>query len=256
MLDFTYKPKRITHLQHRIASGDIMSSVKGKGHCSTCSIRHLSIFAELPVERLAQIQQFQPSVIHYQAGEIIYHQGAVAQNAYTLRKGMVKLSKSLPNGRTQIIRVLGTGELFGFDGFADEHYSHSATPLCTIEVCRLPFADLAHLKKQYAEIDAAMTQRWLQYLRAAENQMLALGVMKAPERLASFLVNWYDSGHLTPEGVALPLARGEIGELLGLTIETVSRFISEWKRQGFISETKGYLRLLDRTALLKAACSD
>ena len=233
-----------------------MSSVKGKGHCPSCPIRHLSIFGELPAERLVQIQQFQPAVLQFQAGETIYHQGAVAQSAYTLRKGMVKLSKSLPNGRTQIIRVIGAGELFGFDGFADAAYSHSATPLCIIEVCRLPFADLAALKKQYSEIDTAMTQRWLQYLRQAENQMLALGVMKAPERLASFLVNWYDSGTATDAGVALPLARGEMGELLGLTIETVSRFISEWTRQGYISETKGHLLLLNRTALLKAACSD
>ncbi|HPY40500.1 MAG TPA: Crp/Fnr family transcriptional regulator [Thiolinea sp.] len=233
-----------------------MPSVKGKGHCLSCPIRHLSIFGELPTERLGQIQPFQPAVLQFQAGETIYHQGAMSQSAYTLRKGMVKLSKSLANGRTQIIRVIGAGELFGFDGFADEAYSHSATPLCTIEVCRLPFADLANLKRQYAEIDTAMTQRWLRYLRQAENQMLALGVMKAPERLASFLVNWYDSGTATEQGVALPLARGEIGELLGLTIETVSRFISEWKRQGLISETKGYLKLLDRQVLLKAACSD
>lgn len=233
-----------------------MSSVKGKGHCPTCPIRHLSIFAALPAERLGQIQPFQPAVIQYQAGETIYHQGSGAQSAYTLRQGMVKLTKSLANGRTQIIRILGAGELFGFDGFADETYSHSATPLSIIEVCRLPFADLAALKKQYSEIDTAMTQRWLQYLREAENQMLALGLMKAPERLASFLVNWYESGTVTHEGVYLPLSRGEIGELLGLTIETVSRFISEWKRQGYISETKGYLVLLNRPALLKAACSN
>lgn len=233
-----------------------MSHIKSKGHCLTCPIRHLSIFGELPLERLEQIQHFQPTVMEYQIGETVYHQGAPAQTAYTLRKGMVKLTKSLANGRTQIIRVLGAGELFGFDGFADETYSHSAIPLSTLEVCRLPLIDLASLKKQYTEIDTAMTQRWLQYLHAAENQMLALGVMKAPERLASFLVNWYDSGLVTQAGVALPLARGEIGELLGLTLETVSRFISEWKRQGYIRENKGYLQLIDRTALLKAADAD
>jgi CRP/FNR family transcriptional regulator len=233
-----------------------MSSVKGKGHCPTCPIRHLSIFGALPVDRLRQIQTFQPAVLQYQPSETIYHQGSNAQSAYTLRKGMVKLTKSLANGRTQIIRVLGAGELFGFDGFGDESYSHSATPLCTVEVCRLPFIELAALKKQYVEIDTAMTQRWLQYLREAENQMLTLGVMKAPERLALFLINWYESGTASAEGVPLPLSRGEIGELLGLTIETVSRFISEWKRQGYISETKGHFLLLDRASLLKAAGSD
>ena len=228
-----------------------MSHVKGKGNCPSCPIRHLSIFSQLPASRLNQLQNFQPAVLQYQAGESIYHQGSSVQSAYTLRKGMVKLTKSLANGRTQIIRVIGAGELFGFDGFADATYSHSAVSLCAVEVCRLPFADLVALKKQYAEIDAAMTQRWIQYLRDAENQMLALGVMKAPERLASFLINWYDSGTATAEGVSLPLSRGEIGELLGLTIETVSRFISEWKRQGYISENKGHLNILKRDALLK-----
>lgn len=54
----------------------------------------------------------------------IYHQGANALTAYTLCKGLVKLLKVLPNGRTQIVRVIREGELFGFDGFAGDTYNH------------------------------------------------------------------------------------------------------------------------------------
>lgn len=88
---------------------------------------------------------------------------------------MVKLIKTLPNGRTQIVRVLRTGDLFGFDGFAGESYNHTAIPLSEIEVCRLPLGELAELKKQNPEIENTMMRRWIQHLREAEDMMLELG---------------------------------------------------------------------------------
>ncbi|HIP94325.1 MAG TPA: helix-turn-helix domain-containing protein, partial [Leucothrix sp.] len=54
--------------------------------------------------------------------------------------------------------------------------------------------------------------------------------------------------------VKLPLSRSEIGALLGLTIETVSRFISDWKRKGYIKESKGYIQIINAEGLKKAAC--
>lgn len=231
-----------------------MSNIKGKGHCQSCQIRHLSIFAQLPVVRLKEIQTFQPSVVTYAADETVYHQGAPALNAFTLRKGMIKLTKALPNGRTQIVRVLHMGDLFGFDGFANEPYNHTATPLSEIEVCRLPLGELMELKKQNPEIENTMMRRWIQHLREAEDMMLELGAKKASERLASFLLRWCQAGD--GNWVPLHLSRGEIGELLGLTIETVSRFLSEWKRQGYINEQRGNIQIHDVNGLRKAACSD
>lgn len=230
-----------------------MSNIKGRGHCQTCQIRHLSIFAQLPVNRLAEIQAFQPSVVTYAVDETVYHQGDASLNAFTLRKGLVKLIKTLPNGRTQIVRVLRTGDLFGFDGFAGESYNHTAIPLSEIEVCRLPLGDLMELKKQNPEIENTMMRRWIQHLREAEDMMLELGAKKAAERLASFLIRWCENSHggWSP----LPLSRGEIGELLGLTIETVSRFLSDWKRQGFVNEQRGSIQIEDIGGLRKAACS-
>lgn len=230
-----------------------MSNIKGRGHCQSCQIRHLSIFAQLPVNRLAEIQSFHPSVVTYAADETIYHQGDASVTAFTLRKGLVKLIKTLPNGRTQIVRVLRTGDLFGFDGFAGESYNHTAIPLGEIEVCRLPLQDLSALKKQNPEIENTMMKRWIQHLREAEDMMLELGAKKAAERLASFLLRWCEN---TEGGWApLPLSRGEIGELLGLTIETVSRFLSDWKRQGFLNEQRGSIQIQDVDGLRKAACS-
>lgn len=63
-----------------------MSNIKGRGHCQSCQIRHLSIFAQLPINRLVEIQAFQPSVVIYAVDETIYHQGDASLNAFTLRR--------------------------------------------------------------------------------------------------------------------------------------------------------------------------
>lgn len=52
-----------------------MSNVKGRGHCQSCQTRHLSIFAQLPQDKLVEVQAFQPSVLAYAAAEAVYYQG-------------------------------------------------------------------------------------------------------------------------------------------------------------------------------------
>ena len=232
-----------------------MSHIQGRGQCRTCHIRHLSIFARLPEARFEQIQGFHPAVLSFQTDETIYHQGNIAAHAYTLRKGIVKLTKMLPNGRTQILRVLQSGDLFGFEGFADQPYNQTAIALTSCEVCRLPLSELNDLKRQHTEIEQAMTNRWLQHLREAEDMMLELGAKKAGERLASFLMRWCEHGPAHNGWVDLPLSRAEIGELLGLTIETVSRFLSDWKRQGMIGEQRGMIQIQDVNGLRELVCS-
>ncbi|MEZ5480122.1 MAG: Crp/Fnr family transcriptional regulator [Thiolinea sp.] len=227
-----------------------MSHLVGRGQCSTCHIRHLSIFAELNDEGIANIRSFNPSVLTFGADEVVYRQQDPANNAYTLRHGVVKLVKILPNGRSQIVRLLHGGDLFGFDGFAGENYNHTAIALTDAEVCRLPLRELMELKKQNPAIEEAMMMRWIVHLREAEDMMVELGAKKASERLASFLIRWCE-GQVWTE---LPLSRMEIGELLGLTVETVSRFLSDWKRKGLFDEQRGEVRIQDVQALREYAC--
>jgi CRP/FNR family transcriptional regulator len=238
--------------------------IKCKGHCFSCPVRHRSIFSELPEEILKEtIKDFHTSVVTYDAGESIFHQyDDSSESAYTLRKGLIKITKSLADGRTQIVRVLVAGDLFGFDGFANENYNHTATALTDSEVCRLPLADLATLRKNYTEIDQSMMARVIKNLRQTEDMLLELGAKKASEKLASFIMSLSksDENHqlntvTSEQWLSLPLSRGEIGSLLGLTIETVSRFFSDWKRKGFIKETKGSIQVIDPEGLKAAACT-
>jgi len=246
-----------------------MPHIKSKGHCLTCPVRNRSIFSELPEATLqTSIKDFHTSVISYDAGESIFHQDDKSdESSYTLRKGLIKITKSLPDGRVQVVRILVAGDLFGFDGLAGESYNHTATALIDCEVCRLPLGSLAEVRKKNPEVDSSIMSRLIKNLRQTEDMLLELGAKKASEKLASFLMSLsqadYRSGLNTKvdengeiQWVKLPLSRSEIGALLGLTIETVSRFISDWKRKGYLKESKGYLQILDAEGLKKAACSD
>lgn len=224
-----------------------------KGHCQTCQIRHLSIFALLPDERLQHINTFHPSVMSFTSRETIYHQGDQAPYAYTVRKGVVKVVKTLANGRSQIVRILREGDLFGFEGFVGQSYTHTAIPLTKVEVCRLPLQELLELKKQSHEIETMLMQRWIHSLQTAEEMLVELGAKKATERLAAFLIRWCNAhSEEVSDWVSLPLTRGEMGELLGMTVETVSRTISQWKREEWLEEQKGQMRILDVDSLCES----
>lgn len=232
-----------------------MPKIIAKGHCLTCPIRYRSIFSGLSEEMLkTDIKDFHTSIIECESGDVIYEQGESSEFAYTLRGGLVKLTKSLPDGRTQIVRILKQGDLFGFDGFADEAYNHTASTISKSEICRLPLDALSVLRENNTEIDKAMMGRWLKNIREAEDMLLELGAKKAPEKLATFLLRWcMDTDEKS--WIKLELSRSEIGDLLGLTIETVSRFLSDWRRLGFIEEYKGSIMIVDAKGLQDKACS-
>lgn len=241
-----------------------MSQTKCKGHCLSCPVRYRSIFSDLPEDTLEEtIKDFHTTVVTYGSGESIFHQDDNSdKSAYTLRKGLIKVTKSLPDGRVQIVRVLVSGDLFGFDGLASQPYNHTATALTDCEVCRLPLDDLSQLRKTNHEIDRSVMSRLIKNLRQSEDMLLELGAKKAPEKLASFILSLSQSDLKNEldsddgvEWIKLYLSRSEIGSLLGLTIETVSRFISDWKRKGFIKESKGSIQIVDPEGLKSSACS-
>lgn len=222
-----------------------------KGHCPTCTIRPSTIFAALSAAELEQFQAFQPLITTYAKDEVIYHQGMEARYAFTLRQGFVKVVNTLVDGRSHIVQLLRDGDFFGFGGFSGTTYKHAAIALSEVEVCRLPLAELRKLKQTLPSVEMEMTKRWLQRLHHAETMLVELGAKKAAERLASFLLRWC-AGKSANEWIPLPLNRAEIGELLGVTIETVSRFLADWKRQGFIGESRGNIQILDAAGLRKA----
>jgi len=217
--------------------------------CINCPIRSVSIFAGFSIEEVRNLS-FPVHTVCYSAGEVFYHEGASPQAAFTIKSGVVKLVKELSNGRTQIVRLLTTGDIFGFEGLMDTRYHHTAVALNEAHVCHLSLSDLIAVCRDNPHVNEAILHRWAQALKQTEDLLVELGTKKANERLASFITSWCE--HSGMDGwTALPLTRQELAELLGLTVETVSRILADWKRKLYLEEKQGAIRLNPKKDLMK-----
>lgn len=179
----------------------------------------------------------------FETHAVIYYEGDPAKRLYELVKGSVMLYKLLPDGRRQVVEVLRPGDIFGLAG--GEENDCTAETLTDAEVQEI---ELRHVEKS-DELQRTLTKCLTNQMRVLHEHAVLLGRKSAVERVASFLM------HLVPErgGVGcvgpsedsddgfdlqLHMTRQEIADYLGLTIETVSRVVSDLKRRGVIRVDK------------------
>ncbi|MCX7303603.1 MAG: helix-turn-helix domain-containing protein [Hyphomicrobiales bacterium] len=160
----------------------------------------------------------------FPAGAEVYAQGETAGDLYQVEFGAVRVYRLLADGRRQISAFHLAGEVFGFEAGDTHHFFAETITACGIRVLR-PSTGLG-----LADVLLPVA---LQVLVRAQEHLLVLGRQAAVERLAAFLVDMAErqGGHLQVE---LPMSRTDIGDYLGLTIETVSRVLTRLKQKGVI----------------------
>jgi CRP/FNR family transcriptional regulator len=190
----------------------------------------------------------------YAAHDVIYFEGDDAKNLYEIESGAAMLYKLLPDGRRQVVEVLGPGDLFGFD--MDAYHDCSAETLVSTTAVIFNRRDV----EASSAAQSHLTRCALQQVYAMHDHAVLLGRKSAYERVASFLMRFVpDRGSLTCPGpedsskdesiVKLNMTRQEMADYLGLTIETVSRVISDMKRKGVIRLEK------HDTVIINKVCS-
>jgi CRP/FNR family transcriptional regulator, anaerobic regulatory protein len=205
------------------------------GLCDSCAMRPACYTrgthraARTLVERLRTLAR----------GELLFEAGSPALSVFAVRSGTLKVSMSRAGCTPRIVRFVLPGELAGLDAFDDRTHSTTAVALEECEVCEIPAWHLellcqmrpalaAHLRRQLArEVGDA-------YLHAA-----ALAGLSASQRVAGFLLGlgqrWSARGG-SASRFPLPFERREIGDHLGLTMETVSRVLSLLRARAWIVE--------------------
>src|SRR5210317_1710141 len=224
-----------------------MGKLVGRGHCLTCPIRPDSLFGCLEESELGLIEDFQTRVVNYDAGEIVYSEGERLNLIYTLRRGFVKLTRFNSEGEAQIVRIVRPGDLFGYEKLViDANYRHTAEALGEVELCQLSVERLKELREQSTAINQAIIERALQQVMRTEEHLTHVSLLKSKARVAWFVLDWVGE---ESDASSLPLSRRELGQYLGLTVETVSRHFAEIKRLDLIAEKQGVLTILDREQL-------
>jgi CRP/FNR family nitrogen fixation transcriptional regulator len=160
----------------------------------------------------------------FAAGTEIYAQGGKSGNLYKIEFGAVRIYRLLADGRRQISAFHLAGEIFGFEADTTHHFFAEAICATRIRVLRL-FSQ--------SNLAGEILPVALQSLVRAQEHLLVLGRQNAVERVAAFLVDMSErQGGLRQ--IELPMSRADIGDYLGLTIETVSRVFSKFRQKGVI----------------------
>jgi CRP/FNR family nitrogen fixation transcriptional regulator len=167
----------------------------------------------------------------YRKDEEIYGEDEPAEYVYQIVRGAVRTYKLLSDGRRQIGAFHLRGDVFGLEAGANHQLAAEAiidTIVRLVKRCNLERA--ATIDVQVAHKLWTMTAG---ELRHAEAHMLLLGRKNAIERVASFLLEM-DRRLAVAGMMALPMCRRDIGDYLGLTLETVSRALSQLNDEGVL----------------------
>ncbi|MDG4875279.1 helix-turn-helix domain-containing protein [Mesorhizobium sp. WSM4935] len=163
-------------------------------------------------------------VSFFTAGAEIYAQGEKAGALYQVEFGAVRIYRLLADGRRQISAFHLAGETFGFEADTTHHFFAEAINATGVRVYRTPSG---------MDMSRQLLPLALKGLTRAQEHLLVLGRQNAIERVAAFLVEMSErQGGLRQ--VELPMSRNDIGDYLGLTIETVSRVFTRLKEKGVI----------------------
>lgn len=206
----------------------IDSAWKGTSDCRDCGIRDMVLFADLNEQDFSEIHT-PIDDLAYAADAVLYNEGQQALGLFTLRKGMVKLVRSTADGRERIVRVLRPGDVLGLEALATSRYDSEAVALVDVSVCRIPLSVLHHLSSHSSRLHLRLMQKWQHALKDADDWLADLNFGSARQRVASLALKMRDPDQ--PQFTSF-FARDDMGAMLDLKLETVSREISALVRDG------------------------
>ena len=184
--------------------------------------------------------------------QVLYRMNDPFTTLYAIRFGQFKTYQLTADGVEQITGFHMAGEFLGMDAISKDRHQCYASALEDSEVCELPFPRLERLFSGIPVLLRHFHQMMSQEITRDQSAMLSLGNMNADQRFALFLLN-LSSRHkargYSATTFQLRMSREEIGNYLGLRIESVSRLISKFTREGRINISHRDVELLDIVAL-------
>ena len=207
--------------------------------CTQCIVRNRAICAGLETAELAVMGRLGRKQ-KFSKGQTIFCEGDDAVVVANVIEGVLKVSMSMSDGREQIVGIVFSSDFIGRP--FGQQSPHSVTALTDAELCIFSRSTFDSFARQHPELEHKLLHRTLNELDRAHEWMLRLGKKTATERIATLLLEMsvtlgetgctVDNGAL--DAFELPLDRQQIGDVLGLTIETVSRQFSRLKADGVI----------------------
>jgi CRP/FNR family transcriptional regulator len=213
--------------------------------CDTCPVRTTSVCSALPRHHRMTLAQ-QSHIRRIRKGDVIAHEGDSITQVASITSGVAKMTKTLSDGRQQIVGLGFPSDVVGRP-FA-ETSGVRVEAATDVTMCSFRRPQFEGFLRDHPDLEQFLLKAKLDELDVARDWMLVLGRKTAMERVATFLAMLAKRARQEPAGDApqtdtltfeLPLSRSEIGDYLGLTLETVSRQFSKLKKLGIIMTEDG-----------------
>lgn len=216
-------------MDKQIVFEDIWS---GATDCLHCALRTSVLFAGL---EQADFERIHEPIDHLilEPQEALYRAGDQGEYMYTLRVGAVKLVQYLPDGNQRIVRLARDTDVLGLESLLGSSYQHDAIALRGSQLCRFPTRLVRRLSRENPKLHQTLFHRWQQALSEADAWLTQLSTGSARQRVARLLLRLARPGQ---SGECVLFGREDLGAMLGITTETTSRTIAEFRRQGLLLE--------------------
>lgn len=217
-------------------------------NCQNCSISQLCLPYTLDSSSLDQLDNIIERKRPYRKGEQLFQAGQPLRALYAVRSGCFKSFTVSNDGDAQISAFHLPGDLIGFDSMHSDTYTSFSESLETSMVCEIPFTSLEQLSGELPALRRQIMRLMSSELSFDKQMMSLLNNKNAEQRLTTFLLDLstrFKNRGLSSKEFRLSMTRAEIGNYLGLTVETISRLLSKLHKDSVIRVEGRFIILLN-----------
>jgi CRP/FNR family transcriptional regulator len=220
--------------------------------CKNCTLTALCLPMGLTPEDVERLDGIVKRTRPLHRGDFLFRTGDRFRSLYVVKTGSLKTFAPSPEGGEQVLGFHLPGEIIGLDAIDQDAHACSAKVLETSAICEVPFPRLEELTASIPSLQHQMFRLLSKEISQDTDMLLLLGKKNAEERLGAFLLSMsrrLQKRGLSPTDFYLSMSRHEIGNYLGLAVETVSRLFTRFQDDGLMRVDRKHIELLDLDAL-------
>jgi len=221
-------------------------------HCQSCSFSHLCLPVSLNKDELESLDDIIERKKPLHKTDKLVSYGDDFHSLYAVRSGSFKSYVSDKDGMEQIIGFHFPGDIIGFDALKDNKHGSYTQALETAMVCELPYDTLDEMSVKFPKLRKQIMRFMSAEIKHDHDLMMLLSKRSAEERLLHFLIDLsqrFEERGFSAKQFNLSMTRNEIGNYLGLTVETISRLLTRFQRELLIKVDGKLITIIDFDAI-------
>jgi len=237
-----------------MSDNKIITLNKIKVACENCSLSRLCLPMGLEAEDVNKLNEIVSRAKPLHRNDFLFREGDEMTGIHAVKTGSIKTFIIREDGSEQVLGFHLPGEIIGLDAIETGKHTCNAKILETTATCLIPFDKLEALSSQIPSLQHQIFRLMSREISSESNMLILLGKRNADERLAAFLLSLSQRYHqraFSATEFNLSMSRNEIGNYLGLAVETVSRLFTRFQDEGILRVERKHIELINIDALKK-----